>query len=201
MAGSNIAEFAASAERSPPDHLFVEPRWYACYTRARSEKQVARLLSERHIESYLPTLPQTRQWKDRTKLVAFPLFPSYVFGRFTLRDVHAVLTTPGISTIVRTRGVPTPIPDAELENVRRVAEGLMTTGSAVVARPFFAEGERVRVAEGPFEGVEGFVIEMRNRRRVLVGIAAIGQGLEIDIDARLLRTVRNQVQCRRGGRA
>jgi hypothetical protein len=44
--------------------------------------------------------------------------------------------------------------------------------------------------EGPFEGVEGIVVEARGRKRVLVGLAAIGQGLEIDIDTRLLKAIK-----------
>lgn len=110
MAGSNIVQFPRGLERSAPECLYVEPRWYACYTRARSEKQVARLLSERRIESYLPLLPRLSQWTDRRKLVEFPMFPNYVFVRFTLRDMHAVLMTPGVSTIVRVNGYPAPFP-------------------------------------------------------------------------------------------
>ena len=62
-------------------------------------------------------------------------------------------------------------------------------GGTLEIRPFFAEGQWVRIKEGPFEGVTGIVVERRNKRRVLVGLAAIGQGLEIDIDARLLKAI------------
>ncbi len=188
MAGSFLASASGRAEETA--ELYVEPRWYACYTRARAEKQVAKFLQTRGIDSYLPLVPRQRQWKDRKKVVPFPLFPSYVFGRFAMRDLHLVLTTPGVSTIVRTQGQPTPIAEEELENVRRFAAAVASTGVEPDARPFLAEGQRVRVTEGPFEGVEGIVIESRGRRRVLVGISAIGQGLEVDIDTRLLKAVR-----------
>jgi transcription antitermination factor NusG len=170
-------------------HLYGEARWYACYTRARAEKQVSTLLERRGIESYLPLVPLARKWKDRTKTVPWPLFPSYVFGRFTLRDVHTVLTTPGISTIVRTNGLPTPIPDDEFENVRAFAIAAAEAKVKPELRPLVREGEWVRVQEGPFRGVEGVVIERRGRKRVLVGIRAVGHGLEVDIDTRLLRVV------------
>src|SRR5687767_9382750 len=164
------------AVADPPDGSFdpyISARWYACYTRARAEKQVAKALQERGMESYLPLIPRQRQWKDRKKVVPFPLFPSYVFARFALRDVHAVLTTPGVSTIVRTQGQPAPVAEDELENVRRFAEGLAATGIEPESRPLIEEGQRIRVTEGPFEGVEGIVIENRGRKRVLVGITAI----------------------------
>ena len=171
----------------------VESRWYACYTRARAEKQVAKFLEQRGIESYLPLILRERQWKDRRKVVPFPLFPSYVFGRFALPDVHAVLSTPGVSTIVRAQGQPAPIAEEELGNVRRFAQAIASTGIEPEARPLLQGGQRVRISEGPFEGVEGLVIESRGRKRVLVGITAIGQGLEIDIDTRLLKPLRGQL--------
>ena len=190
MTGSILAGILTDAERTPPAQLYAEPHWYACYTRARHEKQVESQLRQHGFESYLPVIQQVRQWSDRKKVVQFPLFPSYVFGRFTLREVHAVLTTPGVSTIVRAGGYPTPIPDGDLENVKRFARAIAETGLEVEAQPFLTEGQWVRVQDGPFEGVEGVVVERRGRKRVLVGLAAIGQGLEIDFDTRLLKPIK-----------
>jgi len=190
LTGSILAGILTDAERTPPAELYAEPHWYACYTHARHEKQVESQLRQRGLESYLPLIQQIRQWSDRKKVVQFPLFPSYVFGRFTLREVHAVLTTPGVSTIVRASGYPTPIPDADLDNVKRFADALAESGIEPETRPFLTEGQWVKVLEGPFEGVEGVVVERRGRKRVLVGLAAIGQGLEIDIDTRLLRAIK-----------
>jgi transcription antitermination factor NusG len=175
----------AGDDSSDPQRM---PRWYACYTRARHEKRVAATFEERGLESFLPLVQRESQWKDRKKVVGFPLFPSYVFARFTLSDVHRVLSIPGIATIVRVQGQPIPIRDEDIANVRRFAQALANSEDAVESVPFFAEGERVEVTEGPFAGVQGYVVERRSRKRVLVGIEAIGQGLEIDIDTRLLRS-------------
>ncbi|MGH7448578.1 MAG: transcription termination/antitermination protein NusG [Longimicrobiales bacterium] len=166
-----------------------ETRWYACYTRSRHEKQVDRLLRERGFETFLPLVPRVSQWKDRRKLVEWPLFPSYVFGRFNPTDVPRVLSTPGVATLVRSNGRPAPIPDEELDNVRRLVHVLSTGAGEPEHRPFMAEGEWVEVMEGPFQGLRGVVVEQRNRRRVLIGIKAIGQGLEVDIETSALRPV------------
>lgn len=190
MTGSILAGILTDAERTPPARLYSEPHWYACYTRARHEKQVELQLRQRGVESYLPMVQQIRQWSDRKKAVLFPLFPSYVFGRFTLSEVHAVLTTPGVSTIVRANGYPTPIPTGDLDNVRKFVAALADSGLEPDPRPFLVAGQWVRVMEGPFEGVVGVVVEQRGRKRVLVGLEAIGQGLEIDIDTRLLKPIR-----------
>src|SRR5262245_54926598 len=133
MSGFFLADAAGAALQGADSVSLV--RWYACYTRARAEKQVARTLEQRGIESYLPLIPRERQWKDRRKVVEFPLFPSYVFSRFGPHHVHAVLTTPGVSTIVRSRGVPVPVADEELENVRRFAQALTSSGVEAEVRP------------------------------------------------------------------
>lgn len=186
MRSSAAFDDAVKAEHRAPQELYENPRWYACYTRARHEKKVDRILRERGLESYLPTMPRERQWKDRKKIVDWPLFPSYVFARFTLGDMHRVLTTPGVATIVRHGPHPTPIAASELENVRRFVEALTDSGMEAEVRPLVEEGQRVRVVEGPFEGVEGIVLERRGRRRVLVGLEAIGQGLEVDMNSHVL---------------
>lgn len=165
------------------------PHWYACYTRARHEKQVDRLLQERGFETFLPLVPRVSQWKDRRKVVEWPLFPSYVFSRFGAEHMQRVLATPGVAGVVRTNGRPARIDEAELENVRRFARALAGGEVEVEQRPFLAEGEWVEVMDGPFQGIRGIVVEHRNRRRVLIGLKAIGQALEIDIDTRALRPV------------
>lgn len=170
-----------------------ELRWFACYTRARHEKRVAGMLDERGLESFLPLIMRESQWKDRKKFVSWPLFPSYVFARFRTDELHRVLSIPGVSTIVRVRGQPVPIRDEDIANVRRFAEALAQSGNVIESVPFLAEGEYVEVTGGPFAGVHGYVVERLTRRRVLIGIEAIGQGLEIDIDSRLLRVVRRTV--------
>jgi transcription antitermination factor NusG len=184
---SSMFEVDAGEKRTIPPELYDELRWYACYTRARHEKQVERALAGHRVESYLPLVEWERQWKDRRKRVAFPLFPSYVFARFAWRDVHEVLTTPGVSTVVRMDGRPAPIPDDDLENVRRFTRALTETGIDPTPQPFVRAGQRIRVMDGPFEGVEGVVVERRGTRRVLVGLSTIRQGFEVDLDQRVLQ--------------
>jgi transcription antitermination factor NusG len=172
-----------------PAHLLTEARWYACYTRARHEKQVSARLKRSGVESYLPMVASKRTWRDRAKTVDLPLFPSYVFGHFALRDVHRVLTVPGVSTIVRNNGLPAPIPDGELRNVRAFAAGLAQAKVEPEPAPLVGVGEWVRVHDGPFQDVVGRATERRGRKRMLVTFTAVGQGLEVDIDARLLHVI------------
>lgn len=168
---------------APNESEREEPRWYVCYTRARHEKRVDEILQERGVESFLPLVTHVRQWADRKKKVSFVLFPSYVFVRFALSDLSRVLSIPGITAVVRSNGRPVAIREEDLENVRRFAAALGLTEGEPEPVPLPEEGVPVRIMTGPFEGVEGVVVEQRGRRRVLVGLQAIGQGMEVDVDA------------------
>ena len=185
------AGFARKLTEATAGRVEVEAErlWYACYTRSRHEKRVDLLLGRRGIESYLPLVPRKRQWKDRKRVVEWPLFPGYVFGRFAQSELHEVLSVPGVATVVRSNGQLVAIAPEELENVRRFARALASQDAELEIRPFIAEGQWVRITEGPFEGVTGIVVARRTKRRVLVGLAAIGQGLEIDIDTRFLKAI------------
>lgn len=170
-----------TSARRTPDGRSDAVRWYACHTRARSEKRVALRLAERDVEAYLPSASLLREWADRRKVVEFPLFPGYVFARFELSGLYRVLSIPGVATVVRLAGRPVPVADAEIENIRRVAAGLAVTNERPEPQPLHP-GDPVRVVDGPFRGVVGVVSEVRGHRRVLVGLHAIGQGITIVVD-------------------
>lgn len=173
----------------PPPELYAEPRWYACRTRSRAEKAVARRLAGSGLESYLPLLRQERQWADRMKRVEMPLFPGYVFARFDLTRLHEVIVTPGVATVVRANGQPTPLREVELESVRALVAGANETGMVPSAVPELEAGRQVVVAEGPFQGVRGTLVEERGAHRVVVRLGAVRQAVAIEIDRRLLRPV------------
>jgi transcription antitermination factor NusG len=177
-----VADFGGLEARHAQDL-----HWYACFTRARHEKKVESLLQERRVEAYLPIVQRLQQWKDRKKLVSFVLFPSYVLARFPLHQLQTVLSLPGVVTVVQQNGRPAAIRDEEVENVRRFSEVLAASEvePEVVYLP--AAGDRVRIASGPFEGVVGTVVERRGRHRIVVGLEAIGRGLEVDLPSGSLR--------------
>src|SRR6266481_6953453 len=59
----------------PDLEAFLQPHWYATYTRANHERRVADQLAEREVEHFLPEYESVRRWKDRKVRLAMPLFP------------------------------------------------------------------------------------------------------------------------------
>src|SRR4051812_17286895 len=99
---------------SSPDKL----PWFAVWTRSRHEQVVREQLAGKQIESFLPTMPSWRRWKDRKKKIDWPLFPGYCFARFDPASPLPVLRCTGVVSIVSFAGHPAPIPEIELESIR-----------------------------------------------------------------------------------
>lgn len=162
-----------------------EPRWYAVSTRSRHEKYVRDQLRAQGIEPLLPVVRRFNQWKDRKKAVDFPLFSGYCFARFTLEAKLAVLKAPGVVRIIGSGGDPEPIPDAEMEAVKR----LITQALPYDSHPYLREGMRVRIVRGPLEGMEGVLARKENRHRVVISVHLIQQAAAVEVDSEDLSPV------------
>lgn len=172
-----------------PAELYERPHWYACLTRARAEKTVARMMTLTGLETYLPLVESDRKWADRTKRVAFPLFPSYVFVRITLTELHSVLSTPGVATVLRPNGYPTPVRDDEIESVRCMLKGTSETGAEVAPEEYLLPGAEVIVESGPFRGMRGKLVERRGRTRIAVRITALKLAASVEVSDGMIRVV------------
>lgn len=168
-----------------------ELHWYAYYTRARHEQRVETRLNQLGFESFLPKMPMLRQWKDRKKMVDWPLFPGYIFIHCHSRDIAKILGTTGVVSVVYNNGRPAPVNPAELDNVRLLIKSLSETGG-VPERVPLEPGLAVRVTDGPLKGVEGVVIKQRNKKKFIVQLTTIGEGLVVNVDDSLLEAQRDR---------
>src|SRR5260370_26311947 len=132
---------------------FLEPHWYAAYTRAQHEKRGAAELGMREVEHFLPLYSSVRRWKDRRVTLDLPLFPGYVFVRLALRDRIRVGQIPSVVRLVGFGGLPTALPDTEMEIMR---SGLSRSLRAE-PHPFLTAGRAVRITAGPVAGLDGIL--------------------------------------------
>ena len=193
MAGARERVPAFDRSHAPdeaPPELYQVARWYACRTRSRAEKKVDGRLAGAGFETYLPLLERRRQWADRMKRVPFPLFPGYVFARFDLTRLHDILVTPGLVTVVRVSGYPTPVREGELDSVRILVEGANQTGVLPTPSDYLEPGQEVVVTDGPFQGMRCTLLELRGATRVAVRLTAIRQAVGVEMDRRLLRPLK-----------
>ncbi len=153
-------------------------QWYAVYTRPRNEKKVYELLTEKRIETFLPLVRRTRQWKDRKKKVDMPLFNSYLFVKIDYKDRFPVLQTHGVVKIITFNGVPAVVPEWQIESLRR----MIAHPDRIQLENYMRPGEQVKVISGPFEGMQGTIKHLRGEDRLVISIDGILQSVSVDID-------------------
>ena len=179
MAGQQQGNSQLNMDETPdqPQPSGSPTEWFALHTRSRHEKAVETQLHELGFEVLLPLSTQTRRWSDRTKVVKFPLFPGYVFVRLAYHGEQRVqvLRTHGAVRFVGTRGIGTPIPDSQMDAVRRIAN----SGVPAQAHPFLKVGQRVRIRGGALEGVEGILTAVAGERNLVVSVEPIERSVSI----------------------
>jgi transcription antitermination factor NusG len=160
-----------------PDQPAQEGPWHVLHVRSNFERRVARHLTVRTVEHYLPLYRERVRWTDRAVVTARPLFSGYVFARFSPESRITVISIPGV---VRSLGDDEGhlVKSADLEKIR---EGL-ASGLLLRPHPALAVGARVRIRSGIFEGVEGFVTEFRQQCKVIIALAAVQQCFSLEVE-------------------
>jgi transcription antitermination factor NusG len=156
----------------------MEDPWRVLHVVANHEKRVVQHLSARNLEHFLPLYSLKSRWSDRTVALERPLFPCYVFSRFTATDRIAVLSSPGVLRLLGDDDLGT----VSAEEITRIREGL-AAGHTLRPHPVLAKGTRVRVRNGVFEGSEGLVTELRGQCKVILTVKAIHQCFSLCVDS------------------
>ncbi len=153
--------------------------WFALWTRSRHEKQVRDQLVKKSVEVFLPTIGKWSHWKDRKKKIDWPLFPGYVFARFVPDERIGVIKVDGVVQIISNNGVPSSIPDEEIESIRTLVESELAFDPV----PLIKEGAMVKVTHGPLRGVVGRLVRKGAHARLVLSVDLIGQAVSVEVDA------------------
>lgn len=156
--------------------------WLLLYTKPYKERRVQDLLRAQDIEVYLPEITVQRQSGLKRK----PFFPCYLFIQVDPRNgaLADVRWTPGLRYIVRAGHEPVRVPAPVVEGIRH---RLRQMG---VVRPEdrFQQGDVVRIAQGPFDGIEAvFDRRLSAQGRVRVFLQLVDRLVATELDARDLQ--------------
>lgn len=152
--------------------------WFAVQTRARYENFAAKQLSGRGYDVFLPFYHCKRRWSDRMQEFEVPLFPGYLFCRFNLLDRLPVLTTPGVIQIVGVGKTPVPVDEEEVTALQTAVK----TGLPRHPWPFLKLGERVRVEDGPLNGLEGVLLNFKGHYRLVLSVTLLQRSVAVEVD-------------------
>jgi transcription antitermination factor NusG len=138
-------------------------------------------LTRAGIESFLPTVEKLSKWKDRRKLVTFPLFPGYLFVFITPDHQNrlAVLKTNGVVRFLGdAHGEPEPVPAELIESLKRIIEN----HTPLDPYPYLTEGQRVRIKRGPLAGIEGILVKRVGLHMLVLSVDVLQQGAALRIE-------------------
>jgi transcription antitermination factor NusG len=163
---------------------FAESKWYVLFVRSNQEKRVARSLSERGIQHFLPCYASLRQWKDRRVKLEMPLFPGYVFVRLPFLERMKANSVPNVVALVGTRNSPSVISEDEIAWIRQGLEHGKAT-----PHEYLEEGERVEITDGAMSGMKGVLLRRHNETRVVISLDSIARAFVVEVDAVSVRPV------------
>jgi transcriptional antiterminator RfaH len=165
-----------ATEPCPASTAMPPRRWFVLYTKARQEKALARELLTYQIPFYLPLIKKTTLSRGRRRTSFAPLLGGYVFLYATEEERVRSLTTNRISRIL-------PVDDgAQLVHDLRQIRRLISANVPLTVESRMGPGQKVRVRQGAFAGVEGIVLKRRGETRLLVSINFLQQGASVEIE-------------------
>ncbi len=150
-------------------------QWFVAKTRANQEKAIRERLEAMNIESYLPSRMEIRQRNDRKKKVEVVLIPNTIFiytdknTALSLPNHHGFLIKYMIDYMTRTLLI---VPEKQMSNfifLMDLSEGKIEIDNNLL----FEKGDKIRVINGPFIGVEGELIRVGEKKKVLVRLENI----------------------------
>jgi len=154
--------------------------WYAIRTRSRHEKVAVKQLKGLDVETFLPLITEIHCWSNGRKQVEMPLFPGYAFVRivYSSEERVRIIRTHGVVSFVGTHGHGIPVPDGQINEVKRV----LTHKVPLKHHSFLQVGQKVRVRGGSIDGVEGILVTRKKDRVLVISVGSIQRSVSIDVE-------------------
>ena len=147
--------------------------WFALYTKSRSEFKAAEQIHSAGVEYYLPVITKIRQWSDRKKKISEPLIRGYIFIFANEKERLLSLEQYSVVRCVTERGKAARIPEWQIDNLKK----MLNTQSDVLVKEGLVPGVKIRIKEGPFEGVIGTLQEIDNQKTLAVSIDLLNRSV------------------------
>ena len=90
-----------------------------------------------------------------------------------------ILKVPSVVRIIGFSGIPEPIPEEQIQAVKTLVFHKMELDPC----PYLSAGDRVRIVRGPLRGLEGILIEKKNKYTFVLSVDLIQQSVACEIDA------------------
>lgn len=152
----------------------IPKQWYAIRVTYSRELKFQTMLNEAGFETFVPMCRKKIERNGKRQTVIVPAVANLCFVKTYRAELKAFMDSLGEACPARfmwdkvTRN-PIVVPDKAMEDfmiISRTMSDEVLYLKEVSAK--LREGQKVRIIEGPFKGVEGTVVRIRKSRRVMV---------------------------------
>ena len=93
--------------------------------------------------------------------------------------------TPGVIQVVGYKHGPTPVDEAEINAIQMT----VTSGLPNQPWPFLRTGDRVRIEAGPLRGIEGILVDVRGKHRLILSVTLVQRSVAVEIDSAFVKSL------------
>jgi len=164
----------------------ITQRWRVLWTRSNCEQLVYDQLAVKGFDLFLPT---AETWSRRRGIRVrgrVPLFRGYLFLRHAV-DKQEYLEICKARGLVRVLGERwdqlETVPDSEIGAIQK----LVRSDLPIFPYPYFREGQRVRITQGPLADMEGILVRGNpNKGLLVVSVALLQRSVAVHLDCTAL---------------
>lgn len=158
--------------------------WYVLRTQLKRERLAAIHLRQLEgVEVFLPRLRYQKTTRRGRIWWVEPLFPGYLLAKFSLIEMgRAVTYTGGVSRIISFGADVPEVPEAFVNRLQEEVARVESGDDEIVVNWKVNVGDEVEIAEGPFQGMEGQIVEVRaGSERVKLLLEFLGEEKPVEM--------------------
>jgi transcriptional antiterminator RfaH len=160
-------------------------RWYLLYCK-RGEQQRAQLhLENQGVEVYYPKKEYEKILRGKRQLKVEPLFPGYMFIRFDFEvgpSFNTIRSTRGVMDFVRQGRMPTELQGELIYSLKQQEKTQLSENSEPLAIGIPQSGDKVRIIDCQFSGVDAIYHEADGDKRSILLITLINKQVKVPMD-------------------
>ena len=157
--------------------------WFVAHTRPRREKKLVEFCGRHGLPVTLPCYSSAHKYRGKTVIFQKPLFPGYVFLRLDAGQRESVRRNDHVANLLEVFDQATF--ERQLQDILKALDANL----GVRLAPSIGEGMRVRIKEGPLQGIEGFVEQRYGVTTVLLRLDFISQAAAVKLEAHQLQLI------------
>jgi len=162
-----------------------EKRWYVVKTYPRKENVVYSNLLRKGFNVFLPIITTTFIRSGKVVSCKRPLISNYVFVNANQSQLSQLNFVVGTQSLLSNNDKPVIVTEKEVEQMERLC--VYSPSPQVVGT--YRKGQKLRITGGVLNGIEGEVISMGKRSKIVIGCGLPGYNFEIDIDNKMIEVL------------